>query len=127
MGESENRRVDTAVIEAFNVGDVSDGTFDPLSREVVMTLNGLSHYFCTAYTVNQKAAQGEIPGILFGRYQGDTYAGGNPWILLTASAATLLYRQSEAMSKGGEVEDVEAAAAFKKLLGQDVSAKNLLA
>ncbi len=28
------------------------------------------------------------------RYQGDTYDGGNPWVLLTAGLAQLLYRAS---------------------------------
>merc|ERR1712224_992584 len=32
------------------------------------------------------------PGVLIGRYPGDTYAGGNPWVLSTAALAQLLYR-----------------------------------
>merc|ERR1712048_445665 len=124
--EAENRQLDTAVIEAFNVGNMNDGMFAPLSREVVMTLSAQSHYFCSAYSVNQKAAQANIPGILFGRYQGDTYAGGNPWILLTASVATLLYRQAEAMSSGATVTDPEASDALSKLLGQAVTSESLL-
>jgi len=36
--ESANRNMDTAVIEAFNVGDMADGVFAPLSKEVVQTL-----------------------------------------------------------------------------------------
>jgi len=32
------------------------------------------------------------PGILYGRYKGDGYAGGNPWILLSAALGQLLYR-----------------------------------
>lgn len=124
--EAENRQLDTAVVEAFNVGDMSDGIFAPLDRAVIMTLNVLSHYFCNAYGVNQNAAQSNVPGILFGRYQGDTYAGGNPWILLTASVATLLYRQSEAMSTGEIISDPEAAEVLGKLLGQEVSATALL-
>jgi hypothetical protein len=30
--------------------------------------------------------------VLIGRYPGDTYAGGNPWVLSTAALAQLLYR-----------------------------------
>ena len=35
--------------------------------------------------------------------EGDNYDGGNPWILLTASASTLLYRQAKAMKDGATV------------------------
>ena len=33
-----------------------------------------------------------MPGVLIGRYPGDTYAGGNPWVLTTAALAQVLYR-----------------------------------
>ena len=53
--ESQNRQLDTAVLEAFNVGDLNDGTFAPLSIEVVMTLKTLTRLFCRNYQVNQHA------------------------------------------------------------------------
>jgi glucoamylase len=123
--ESTNRRTDTAVIEAFNVGDMDDGTFAPLSKEVITTLVGLSHYFCRAYDLNQQAANASIPGLLYGRYEGDSYDGGNPWVLLTASAATLLYRQAIALSKGASVHP-DAAEALQALVGQAITAQNLI-
>ena len=55
MIESENRQLDTAVLEAFNVGDLNDGIFSPLSIEVVMTLKVLTRLFCRSYQVNQHA------------------------------------------------------------------------
>jgi glucoamylase len=124
--ESTNRKIDTAVIEAFNVGDMEDGLFGPLSREAIMTLVGLAKNFCNEYDLNQQAAKGDIPGVLFGRYKGDSYDGGNPWVLLTASAATLMYRQAAAMAAGGKIEDATASSALEALLGQDVTAENLL-
>jgi len=124
--ESTNRKIDTAVIEAFNVGDMGDGLFSPLSKEAIMTLAGLANTFCNEYDVNQQAAKAGRAGVLFGRYKGDSYNGGNPWVLLTASAATLLYRQAEAVATGGKVEDKSAATELFALLGQDVSAENLL-
>jgi len=124
--EAVNRKVDTAVLEAFNVGDMDDGTFAPLSREAVVTLSRLAHYFCNAYSINQQAAKAAVSGILFGRYQGDTYDGGNPWILLSASAATLLYRQSEAMSKGGIIQDETASQMYEAILGQEVTPLSLI-
>jgi len=123
--ESVNRRQDTAVIEAFNVGDMEDGTFAPLSKEVIATLVGLSRLFCRAYGLNQQAASANISGVLYGRYNGDSYDVGNPWVLLTASAATLLYRQAEALSKGASVAP-EAASSLETLLGQAVTAQNLV-
>jgi len=123
--ESANRRTDTAVIEAFNVGYMGDGVFAPLSREAVQTMHGLTHYFCNAFEVNQQAAKAGISGVLYGRYDGDHYAGGNPWVLLTASVATLLYRQSAAYAQG-ERPGEGAAAALAGLIGQEVSASSLL-
>jgi len=123
--ESENRKIDTAVIEAFNVGDMADGVFAPLSKEVATTLNRLSHVFCNAYTINQDAARKGLQGVLYGRYQGDTYDGGNPWVLLTASAATLLYRQSVALASGAPL-DADAESMLKSLLYQPVTSQSLL-
>eukprot|EP00933_Yihiella_yeosuensis_P079787 TRINITY_DN93209_c0_g1_i1.p1 TRINITY_DN93209_c0_g1~~TRINITY_DN93209_c0_g1_i1.p1 ORF type:complete len:546 (-),score=136.64 TRINITY_DN93209_c0_g1_i1:234-1871(-) len=123
--ESTNRVRDSAVIEAFNVGDMEDGLFAPLSKEVVATIAGLSQTFCKSFKLNQDAVNAGIPGVLFGRYEGDGYAGGNPWVLLTASAANLLYRQSEAMAKGAN-PSAEASDTLKKLLGTDITAKKLL-
>lgn len=123
--EATNRRKDTAVIEAFNVGAMNDGLFEPLSREVVATLIGLSNTFCTNFHINQQAANASIPGVLFGRYDGDHYAGGNPWVLLTASAANLLYRQAEASARGA-APGPQVAADLAKLLGRNVTAQNLL-
>ena len=46
--ESSNRKLDTAVVEAFNVGDMADGVFAPLSKEVVATVKQLTDTFCVA-------------------------------------------------------------------------------
>jgi len=123
--ESKNRQLDVAVVEAFNVGDLGDGLFSPLSDEVITTLVRQSRYFCRAFKINQEAAAANISGILYGRYQGDGYAGGNPWVLLTASVATLLYRQADALSKGATVPP-NVAAAFEALLGQPITVASLL-
>lgn len=123
--EAKNRQLDAAVIEAFNVGDLGDGLFSPLSSEVITTFVRQSQYFCRAFKINQQAASANISGILFGRYQGDGYAGGNPWVLLTASAATLLYRQAHALSKGATVQP-KAAALLEALLSQPITVSSLI-
>lgn len=122
--EATNRCRDTAVIEAFNVGDMGD-MFNPLSKEVVATLAGLSQTFCNSFKINQDAANANISGVLFGRYEGDTYDGGNPWVLLTASAAHLLYRQAEELTKGQELEP-QVKEQLQQLLGREVSHSNLI-
>ena len=122
--ESTNRRKDTAVIEAFNVADMDDGVFSPLSKEVVATLSGLSQLFCRSYALNQEAASTGTPGVLFGRYEGDSYAGGNPWVLLTASASTLLYRQAAAAAHAPPA--AEAKQMLSELLGREPTPQNLL-
>lgn len=39
----------------------------------------------------------KIPGMLYGRYPGDSYAGGNPWQLLSAVLAEAFYSVSNEM------------------------------
>lgn len=48
--------------------------------------------FCNRYNINVQDKNNGYPGILYGRYQGDTYAGGNPWVLSTAALASVFYR-----------------------------------
>lgn len=101
--EDKDRRKDAAVIEAFNVGYLDDDVFHPLSREVLGTVIVLNQVFCS-YDINRKDTEAGVPGILYGRYKGDTYAGGNPWVLLTASLARLLYRQALAAAEAASVD-----------------------
>ena len=35
--------------------------------------------FCEEYSINRTDDATGEPGILYGRYEGDEYAGGNPW------------------------------------------------
>lgn len=41
----------------------------------------------------------KIPGILYGRYPGDHYAGGNPWQLLTAVLGECFYKGAKLMQE----------------------------
>jgi glucoamylase len=52
--------------------------------------------FCLEYPINQADNKANIPGVLIGRYPGDSYAGGNPWQLLTAVLAELFYKGASA-------------------------------
>uniref|UniRef100_A0A7S4LNP1 glucan 1,4-alpha-glucosidase n=1 Tax=Oxyrrhis marina TaxID=2969 RepID=A0A7S4LNP1_OXYMA len=107
--ESQNRQKDTAVIEAFNDGDFDGNTmFAPLSKEVLGTVVTLNDLFCSTYEINQKDTAAGVPGILYGRYEGDSYDGGNPWVLLTATLAQLIYRQAAAATTGTVDKDTYA-------------------
>lgn len=123
--ESSIRCKDTASIEAFNVGYMDDDVFPPLSKEAAATLAGLSKTFCKDFKINQDAASAGTPGVLFGRYEGDNYDGGNPWVLLTASASTLLYRQAEALAKGVK-PDADTTAILSPLVGGSVTSDALI-
>lgn len=102
------RRRDSAVIEAINVGHLSDGYLPLLSKYVLGTVITLNDLFCEEYDVNRADSEKGVPGVLYGRYSGDRYAGGNPWVLLSVSLARLVYRQAAAASAGEAIsEEVE--------------------
>lgn len=61
-------------------------------------------------------SKGGVPGILIGRYPGDTYAGGNPWQLLTASFAKTFYQGANALIQAkGFLKDSDRTAWFDLL------------
>lgn len=97
--ESNNRPVDGAVIVALNNGfDNTDNFLNPLSYEIASTIYYYNQVFSNEYSINFKDQN--LYGILYGRYPGDVYAGGNPWILTTASLASLMYRISNMLKSG---------------------------
>ena len=88
MTESANRQKDGAVVHAFS----SFGTHSITDEKVAKTMKVLANTFCGEYAINQKEVKDGVPGILIGRYPGDSYAGGNPWQLLTAVFAKTFYQ-----------------------------------
>lgn len=129
--ECDARKKDAAVICAFNDGYLGDGVFGPSSKEVAGTVQTLNALFCDSYAINQADTKNGIPGILYGRYEGDHYAGGNPWILLTSALAELLYRGASEMYNSAEgvydnvnMEDMQA---WADALGLDTTSENAIA
>ena len=57
--------------------------------------------------------------MLIGRYPGDTYAGGNPWQLLTAVLAELFYRGAASLLESNVGLDLEARNNWSDLLSID--------
>jgi glucoamylase len=97
--ESNNRPVDGAVIVALNDAyDEQTNFLDPLSYEIASTVYYYNLVFSTEYAINNYDKQ--FYGILYGRYPGDIYAGGNPWILTTAALGSLMYRISNKLQQG---------------------------
>merc|ERR1712166_1682805 len=90
--ETQSRQKDAAVFEAFNHGYLDDGVMGPTSKQVAGTISTFVDLFCAQYAINGADTAAGVPGVLIGRYDGDHYAGGNPWHLLAASLAQLLYR-----------------------------------
>lgn len=95
--ESDNRQKDSAVIHAFSSFDVYPLTDDKVAK----TIKTLALTFCSEYQINQQDTKNGEPGVLMGRYPGDSYAGGNPWQLLTAVLAKTFYQgASVALTQG---------------------------
>ena len=99
--EQISRRMDGAVIVGLNFqfDDPASPTFTPQSLAVAQTISSYNTAFCAEYPINTEGTGGKLPGILYGRYPGDTYDGGNPWILTTAALAQLLYRVAASCSE----------------------------
>eukprot|EP01127_Copromyxa_protea_P012578 TRINITY_DN3302_c0_g1_i1.p1 TRINITY_DN3302_c0_g1~~TRINITY_DN3302_c0_g1_i1.p1 ORF type:complete len:503 (+),score=114.35 TRINITY_DN3302_c0_g1_i1:19-1527(+) len=113
--ETNNRQKDAAVISAFNDG-YSGGDFGPTSVEVASTIKVFNQLFCNSYSINQKDTKSNIPGILYGRYEGDHYSGGNPWILTSASLAELFYRGASVTLDTQVVPEPKAYAVWQSIL-----------
>jgi glucoamylase len=116
--ESSNRQKDAAVVCGLNSGFWSgDNLFAPTSIEVANTIKTLNSLFCSSYAINTADSQNGVPGVLYGRYQGDSYAGGNPWVLLTAALGQLLYRGAHALLESQEMPDASTLEAWHAVFG----------
>lgn len=108
MKESSNREKDTAVIHAFSS---FPGIYSLTDQKVAKTISTLAYTFCGEYSINQQDNKNGVPGMLYGRYPGDSYAGGNPWQLLTAVTGKIFYQGATAMMESNgfkEKADEEA-------------------
>ena len=88
--ESNNRPYDSLVISGLVNGYNQDSFLYPTSFEIASTVNEYNIMF-TQYNINTQDTENNIGGILYGRYNGDTYQGGNPWVPMTTTLAMLLY------------------------------------
>lgn len=91
--EANGRDIDSSVLHAIET--FGDDLFAANSAEVAKTIQKYAETFCYEYNINQTDNKNNEPGILVGRYPGDSYAGGNPWQLLTAALAETFYRAAD--------------------------------
>jgi hypothetical protein len=105
-GPQKYNELDSAVLLGVLYGAVDNDSFYTYTDDkVIATLNALQTYFNTSanYNIQKQDTLNHIPGVLFGRYPGDTYDGyetgstGNPWVLCTCAAAEMNYRIAQAL------------------------------
>lgn len=97
---------------------------------VANTVKELSSLFCGIYPVNHMDTQDGVPGVLYGRYEKDRYghmSQGNPWVLISASLANLLYQAAGDVKKGKAVDAAVWAKAFSNGGGFTGSVKDFVA
>ncbi len=115
--ESSNHPLDGATLAALNDGVADDQptVFGPTSMYVAGTVKTLIEAFCAEYPINNQDTENGVPGTLIGRYPGDHYGGGNPWILLTNHLALLFYRGASYTAETGSIPDVETMGLWGKV------------
>eukprot|EP00039_Didymoeca_costata_P019529 m.337891 g.337891 ORF g.337891 m.337891 type:complete len:549 (-) comp18262_c0_seq1:177-1823(-) len=119
--ETQSRQKDAAVICGLNDGFAGDSTFPPTATEVASTIKTFNDLFNSAFPINSADTAKGIPGILYGRYEGDHYAGGNPWVLTSGCLAQLYYRaSSEAAGLQGELH-ADVLSAWNSTLGYSLT------
>lgn len=90
--------------------------FVPTSEYVAGTVKTLIEAFCLEYPINNADTRAGVPGTLIGRYPGDHYGGGNPWILLTNYLAMLFYRGASYSASSAKALEPAAAALWAQVL-----------
>lgn len=82
--------LDAAIVMAAVHGRLADGRYSLLDDRILATLARLEDLFSRLYAIN--AARAEEEGLLYGRYAGDQYYGGNPWGMISLEYAESQYR-----------------------------------
>ena len=121
--ESTNRPKDSAVITALNIGYMGDDIFAPNSAEVAGTIETLNDVFNAMFPINAYDTRAGLGGVLYGRYEGDIYAGGNPWILSTAGLAQLYYDGAKVTMERRQLPSSRALSVFRRILSKPLPAR----
>ncbi|KAF7185931.1 Glucoamylase [Pseudocercospora fuligena] len=94
-----------SILASIHLFDSSTGcnanTFQPCSDKALANHKQVTDSFRSIYSINSGIAAGK--GVAVGRYQEDSYQGGNPWYLNTFAAAEQLYDAVYQWKKAGSI------------------------
>ncbi len=94
--------LDVAVVIGALHGRLADGAGSLLDDRVLATLSKLEGLFARLYPFNARLAADE--GLLYGRYEGDQYYGGNPWGMLTLECAEAQYQLAALLAQRASLQ-----------------------
>ncbi|KNE60023.1 hypothetical protein AMAG_05463 [Allomyces macrogynus ATCC 38327] len=109
---SKSSNLDVAVILAalHGMGDITDGILTVDDDRVLATAHVLAQHHLRTFAVNTQYRTDLPPAI--GRYEEDTYLGGNPWFLTTLAMAELHYRVAARAARRGSITVTGRSVAF---------------
>ncbi|KAF2194110.1 carbohydrate-binding module family 20 protein [Zopfia rhizophila CBS 207.26] len=87
-----------------------DTTFQPCSPRMLANHKAVTDSFRSVYAINNGIAQGSAVAV--GRYSEDVYFNGNPWYLITLSAAEQLYSALYQFNKAGSISITSTSLSF---------------
>jgi glucoamylase len=100
--------LDAEVIVAVVDADRDSPVHSVLDDRVQATVAVLEELFRSSYPINHR----HDVGLGYGRYAGDVYYGGNPWVFITADFATYYYRLAARLQEGASLAVTARNAAF---------------
>ena len=100
--------LDAEVIVAVVDADRDSPAHSVLDDRVQATVAVLEELFRSSYPINRR----RDVGLGYGRYAGDVYYGGNPWVFITADFATYYYRLAARLQEGASLVATARNAAF---------------
>ena len=91
--------LDSQVIVAVVDADRAGPEYSVLDDRVQATVAVLEDLYRESYPINRN----QEVGLGYGRYAGDVYFGGNPWVFITADFATFYYRLALRLQQGASL------------------------
>jgi glucoamylase len=111
--EKPGDNLDSAVLLAALHSRRREGPHSLLDERVLATAVKVEDLFASLYAVNRNRSAGE--GVVIGRYEGDTYYGGNPFVFITLGFAEMHYRLVPILGGGAHFQ---VTALNKEFLGR---------
>ena len=99
-GLAEGKALDGAVLLAIVHAGRSEGLYSPLDPLVMATADKLEALFAQEYPINHDRPPGH--GVALGRYTGDLYYSGGPYLFTTFAHAELRYLRAAALGDAAE-------------------------